>query len=471
MAKNGGKLSKNYAVFDCDAHINDPFDIWEKYVDARHQELAKQTYWVTKEQGVLDRKFRVVGGHEGAGNSVGGIVISGPGTNRKVIRKLRQMHQEKPFTPEQLQYLNFQGAYDAKARMKDMDLMGIDQVLVIPTMFCENMFRTENLEGANILAQAYNNFVSDWCSQGPDRLFGAGLIPLHSTVYAVKELDRIAKKGFRVALVRPIDGAPGYPNRIVAPPRGGGGPGANSFDPVYRTFEETGVVVGIHTFPAPAGGPWGGPKMYSPGELLTKSDTDSQAFSFVFEAMVWIGQVLLSGFLDRYPRLKMAIYESNSTWLPELLERCDKLFTLYKNERLQPARRPPSEAFYQQCMIAFEGDETPVFQQWDKFENIGIWSSDCYHHDGAPAWVAIREMDDLEVPEAVQAKLMGGNARRFYGVAEKFALKEELPVPVPSWWPKEDEALQQWWERETHPRKYNRAPASQSQPPGPRSSY
>ena len=31
--KNGTDLMrKSYAVFDCDAHINDPIDIWEKYI-------------------------------------------------------------------------------------------------------------------------------------------------------------------------------------------------------------------------------------------------------------------------------------------------------------------------------------------------------------------------------------------------------------------------------------------------------
>ena len=43
--------------------------------------------------------------------------------------------------------------------------------------------------------------------------------------------------------------------------------------------------------------------------------TDSQTFSFIHEMQVWLAQVLLTGFLDRYPKLKMAVFESNAEWL------------------------------------------------------------------------------------------------------------------------------------------------------------
>ncbi|HEY8684779.1 MAG TPA: amidohydrolase family protein, partial [Chloroflexota bacterium] len=47
---------------------------------------------------------------------------------------------------------------------------------------------------------------------------------------------------------------------------------------------------------------------------------------------------------------------------------------------------------------------------------IGIWSSDFPHHDGADAWEAISLMNKWKVPANVQAKLMGENARRLYGI-------------------------------------------------------
>ena len=30
-------MRKTYPVFDCDAHINDPFEIWTKYVEPEYR--------------------------------------------------------------------------------------------------------------------------------------------------------------------------------------------------------------------------------------------------------------------------------------------------------------------------------------------------------------------------------------------------------------------------------------------------
>jgi hypothetical protein len=63
----------------------------------------------------------------------------------------------------------------------------------------------------------------------------------------------------------------------------------------------------------------------------------------------------------------------------------------------------------------------------------------------------MRRMDDAEVPKSVQAKLMGANARRFYGIEPKTFVTEEREIQRPEWFPKQDEEFEKWWEREAHP--------------------
>ena len=168
----------------------------------------------------------------------------------------------------------------------------------------------------------------------------------------------------------------------------------------------------------------------------------------------WLAQVLLGGFLDRYPNLKMAVFESNSQWLPYMLETCDRLFKLYANERQVKADRLPSEAFYEQCVISFESDEEQTMVQWDRFDTVGIWASDCYHHDGADSWGAIKAMRKHGVPEDTQARLMGGNARRMYGIEEKnFVSQEPGPIDRPDWFPQGPE-LERWADIVAHPRQH-----------------
>jgi predicted TIM-barrel fold metal-dependent hydrolase len=455
------RVSKDFAVFDCDAHINDPLEIWE-YVPKSQRELVRATYWKTDEQAWLNGE-KASGGGNGEYAPAGmynPICIAGPQMNKKIVRRLASM---VPLTPAQRDYLEHKGATDPKARVRDLDLMGIDQVLVIPTKVIQNLPFAENVAGVDVFCHAYNDFARDWCSHDKKRLYPAALLPLQSPEHAVRELERVAGRGFPVALMRPFDAAGRYPNDLGL--NGGGfglgGAPAVTLDHLFRSFEETGVVLGMHTFPAHHPPSTAGPGLLaSPGELVAYAGADSQTLSFIFEIQVWLAQVLLCGFLDRYPRLHMAVFESNSQWLPSFLASCDRLFELYANERTWEATRRPSEAFHEQCVISFESDETQTMRQWEYFGDVGIWASDAYHHDGADSWSAIREMRSIGVPDDVQAKLLGGNARRMYNIdAQVFVMDEPAPLPRPDWFPGGPE-LDEWAEQQAHPRRVRSEPTT-----------
>jgi uncharacterized protein len=455
------RLTKTFSVFDCDAHVNDPPEIWSQYVESAYRDLVRQTYWKDERRAILNGRTPTIGG---AGYDFPGynpICLAGPQMTKKIARRLQQIG----LSAEQKAYLEQRGAYDPTARLGEMDLMGIDQVMIIPTMLVANYPFAENADGARALARAYNDWVRDYCAAAPERLFPAGWLPLQDVQYTLDEMDRIAAMGFRVALVRPIDARGRYPNQIF-PGLTSGAP-TNTMDKVFRKFEETGLVLGMHTFPAmnPEIGPalrqpTPAVNVTSPGDLIGRAGemarggrmVDVQTLSFVFEAVTWLSQVLLSGMLDLYPKLRMAIFESNATWLPQLLPYWDRLFRLYANERTMKTDRLPSEAFRAQCFIAFESDESDVFRQWDEFEDVGLWSSDAYHHDGADSWSAMREMRAAGVPEQAQAKLLGANARRMYGIEGKvFVTEEPGPIPRPDWFPGGEE-LERWAEVEADPR-------------------
>ena len=333
------------------------------------------------------------------------ICIAGPQMNKKIMRRLNATNDVAPLTAEQRAYLHHDGAIDGVARLREMDLMGIDQVLVIPTMVIMHLPFAKSEEGVDVFCQAYNDFLVDWCSVAPERLYGAALLPVQDPTRTAKEIFRAKALGHPVGLIRPIDAQAKYPNELRASMLAGGG----DYDEVFRAFEESGMVLGMHTFPAPGvAHPLGEDFVCSPGELFTRAGTDSQTFSFIHEMQSWLAQVLLSGFLDRYDRLKMAIFESNAEWLPYALDTIDRLFKLYASERgSTKSDRLPSEAFAEQCVISFESDEIGVFRQWDRFEDIGIWASDAYHHDGADSWSGHAQHGQGRGPPARQGEAAG----------------------------------------------------------------
>jgi len=89
-----------------------------------------------------------------------------------------------------------------------------------------------------------------------------------------------------------------------------------------------------------------------------------------------------------------------------------------EQDRAAPAEKigDPHEEFYKHCFIAFESDEIVTLRLWDIYENIALWSSDMPHLDASDVWEAIDNMNKWQVPQGVQEKMLGGNARRLYGI-------------------------------------------------------
>jgi predicted TIM-barrel fold metal-dependent hydrolase len=146
---------------------------------------------------------------------------------------------------------------------------------------------------------------------------------------------------------------------------------------------------------------------------------------FIFEAMTWLTTVLMTGWLDKFPRLRTAVLESNATWLPLVLSRSRNFLDLYAFQRA-PKVRDPYEAFREHCFIAFESDEEPVYRMWDHYEDVALWSSDYPHHDAEDVWEALELMERYKVPAAVQRKLLGENARRLYGIEPALVVKDRI---------------------------------------------
>ena len=321
-------------------------------------------------------------------------------------------------------------ARDPLVRLKDMDAAGIDQVMVFPSTFVY-LPLVENAAAASICARAYNDWVYEYCSVDRKRLYPAAILPVQNLDYAIEELRRVAKLGFKTGLVRPIFSGTKYPT-------------LPEFDPLWKEFENLGIVLGMHTFPSrgEAMSPELDQRMgadrkrlfgdeevlvYSPGQfvanimqLMGSRQAGDAAFGFIAEAMTWTAVVLMTGWLEKFPKLKVAILESNSSWLPLVLEKAETYLDLYKH--LGEKIGDPHEVFYKNCFIAFESDEEMTFRLWDLFENIGLWSSDMPHLDASDVWEAIDHMNKWNVPQAVREKMLGGNARRLYGIEPQLAV-------------------------------------------------
>ena len=63
------------------------------------------------------------------------LSLAGPGLKHDIQRALnvRNLRRETALTEEQADYIDHKGSYEPKPRLRDMDVQGIDQVMIIPT--------------------------------------------------------------------------------------------------------------------------------------------------------------------------------------------------------------------------------------------------------------------------------------------------------------------------------------------------
>jgi predicted TIM-barrel fold metal-dependent hydrolase len=440
-------MRKDFATFDCDAHVTEPPLIWERaaeYLTRDELVALKSTIWWDDESQQL-----IVHGRAGVGIGSprrGGIpgtmrVISnaGPGVKHDIQRALnvRNLNAKTALTQDQVGYIDFAGSYEPEPRLRDMDVQGIDQVMIIPTDIDTYPWLLDSV-GSKAFCKAYNQWAYEYTNADPDRLFFAALLPMQNPQFAVQEVHRVAAQGCRVALVRPTDAMGNYP---LQP----------KYEPVWNALEETGMVYGMHPFPAGAGlKPPGYSEQYSAAELVRRTISASgvphsfltNVQNFQSEAALWVTTALMTGLFDRHPKLTAAVFEASSTWLSFLLDECDKAYRLYRNERsLPPLKKLPSETFFERCMTGFEGDEAPPPRFPEFYGDILIWSSDVYHHDGDDAWRAMETMQKFDLPIDSMAKFLGGNARRLYRIdpPKKIIRERVTEIERPNWWPTEEE--------------------------------
>src|SRR5690348_14034759 len=136
-------MTKNFATFDCDAHVTEPPYLWDRAKDnlsKRELGALEETMWFDSES-----KQLIVNGMAGVGigsQRIGGtpgmvnvLSLAGPGLKHDIQRtfNVRNLKAGTALTKEQANYLDHKGSYEPKPRLRDMDVQGIDQVMIIPT--------------------------------------------------------------------------------------------------------------------------------------------------------------------------------------------------------------------------------------------------------------------------------------------------------------------------------------------------
>ena len=289
------------------------------------------------------------------------------------------------------------GCYDAKARVADMDIDGVQSALCFPSFprFAGTVFlEGKDKELALLSVKAWNDFhLDEWAAVAPDRFIPLIILPLWDPQEAAAEIYRCAAKGAKAIT---------FPENTV-------GLGLPSFytdfwDPVFRAAEETKLPLCMH-FGSSGRAP------------ITSPEAPMAVMIALFgtNSMYATADLLFSPVFYKFPNLKVALSEGGIGWMPYLLERID--LTWEKHRWYQNVNKEvrPSDLFREHIYGCFIDDHEGVARR----EKVGIdnitWECDYPHSDSN--WPNSRRYTEkllAEVPDDEAHKIVELNARKLY---------------------------------------------------------
>ncbi|MBO0730643.1 MAG: amidohydrolase family protein [Acidimicrobiaceae bacterium] len=291
-------------------------------------------------------------------------------------------------------------AWNAKARLQDMDQDHIDLAVLYPTMLLALQSELD-VDFAEAQARAYNDWCSDHVQEGEGRLFGAGAVP---PMHHADDVHRVAAEIRRVATLRGMVSIFMRPNPAVEW-RPFNDP---VYDPIWQAAADTGLPIALHPFLSPdlpgacKGLRLGRPRLpdgryvddFDPDHTVTTdeqlahperrpSTLFTQAIANPVDVMSCIAYLLAGGVCERFPEAKFIFLEANGGWLVPWLERLDHHCRKFQWE-VTDLSLLPSEYMRRQCWISFDPDEA-MLRTTAESPLVGpdriIWASDYPHPD------------------------------------------------------------------------------------------
>lgn len=188
-------MTKDFPVFDCDSHVVEPPEIWDEYVPAAQRDWVKAQFHFHTDTDQLRINGRVVPAARERSNAA---EVGWPRWDKRLIGSL------VPGTEEWKAKLGrLAGCRDPRARLRDMEALGVDQVMLFPTWFVR-LALLRDAEAARVLTRAYNDWVDDYAAADRRRLFPCAVLPIQSVEHSIDELRRVARKGFKAATWLPL---------------------------------------------------------------------------------------------------------------------------------------------------------------------------------------------------------------------------------------------------------------------------
>lgn len=280
-------------------------------------------------------------------------------------------------------------------RLQHMDKLGVDVQVLWPTVFLERVADKPEIEAA--VCRSYNRWLADIWSQGKGRLRWMAVLPLQTMSEALDQLKYCHEHGAVGIFMRGIEG-----EWLLHDPY---------FDPLYEEVARRNMVVGVH---AGIGNPY-------MAEVLQRRQVPGTFWRYRLTGVGAFHALIMEGFPDRFPDLRMVFVELSASWLPGTLA------DLRRRLPQQRGRKLPDEPLkeYRIYVACQSDDDLPyIIKHCGGADNL-MMGTDYGHHDHAADLEGLRNLASSGgISQEVYQRIVGENPARAY------ALKELAPVPA-----------------------------------------
>jgi predicted TIM-barrel fold metal-dependent hydrolase len=375
-----------YPIIDADTHVTEPPDLWQKRLPKKYRDDGPR---------VVDGAF-------------GGQAWLAPNGRTMPVTRLANTAGVAPndwdLIPKDGYNSMRSGGWDPADRIADMNIDMVDIHLVFPTyafMVCDA--NDHDLYIASI--QAYNDWIAEFCSYAPDRLFAYGIMPSSSVDDAIAEATRVRKThDMRSVVLRTWPNGSTVAKHAVD-------------DAFWSAAEDLDISVACHV----------GFNIIGEGSKEGHDDPDMlmsmATLPFInqeklaIDAMPVASTMILGGVLERHPRLRFGLIEVGIAWVPFFLEQSNDNYMRHRFWTNSHLPMPPSEYWARQCYASFQVDTYGLANRHRVGMDTIMWTSD-YPHAGSD-WPYARERINAQVglfPEDEKRLILCDNAARFYGL-------------------------------------------------------
>jgi predicted TIM-barrel fold metal-dependent hydrolase len=377
-------------VIDVDTHLTEPHDMWTSRAPAKWKERVPQVKMIDgKRQWVID------GDHP--------MAIANPSS---VVRPDGAKARGIEFLKWEIEEVH-PGSYDVKSRLAFMDGEGIWAQIIYPNLLGFGGLRAATLdpELRVLCTQIFNDAMAEVQQQSGNRIFPMALMPWWDMDATIKEVRRCHAMGLKGINTN------SSPHDHKVPDLG-----EPHWDPLWEICSDLNLPINFHIGSSTEGIDWFG-KAPWPSQSVDRRIALGSTMLFMHNAQIF-ANIIYSGLLERFPKLKFVSVESGVGWMPFLLETLD-----YELEEAAPRAKKilkmkPSEYFKRNVYSCFWFEDEGLH---NAIRAVGVdnimFETDFPHPTCLYPNALERVAHTLEgLSNEAKRKLLSGNAARVYSI-------------------------------------------------------